>query len=93
MIFIINTLRTKYNNLAKLLFTDADTLVYEIETNGVHEDFNEDQDLFDFSDYPKDSKFLILSKKKLLAKSKMNLTEKLLLSLLDKSQQCILWLI
>ena len=93
MIFIINTLRTKYNNLAKLLFTDADTLVYEIETNAVHEDFNEDQDLFDFSDYPKDSKFLILSKKKLLAKSKMNLTEKLLLSLLDKSQQCILWLI
>ena len=36
------------------MFTDADSLVYEIETNGVYEDFFEDKDLFDFSDYSKD---------------------------------------
>ena len=38
------------------MFTDADSLVYEIETNDVYEDFFEDKDKFDFSDYPKDWK-------------------------------------
>ena len=38
------------------MFTDADSLVYEIETNDVYEDFFEDEDMFDFSDYPKDWK-------------------------------------
>ena len=38
------------------MFTDADSLVYEIETNDVYEDFFEDKDMFDFSDYPKDWK-------------------------------------
>ena len=38
------------------MFTDADSLVYEIETNDVYEDFFEDKDMFDFSDYPKDCK-------------------------------------
>ena len=39
---------------AGFLFTDADSLVYEI---GV-EDFHEGRCLFDFSDYSRDSKFL-----------------------------------
>ena len=29
----------KYNNRVKLLFTEIDSLVYEIETNDVYEDF------------------------------------------------------
>ena len=37
---------------AKLLFTDTDSLVYEIKTEDVYEDFHEDKNLFDFSDYP-----------------------------------------
>ena len=41
---------------AKSLFTDTDSLVYEIETEDVYEDFYEDNDLFDFSDYPQNSK-------------------------------------
>ena len=39
------------------MFTDTDSLVYEIETNNVCEDFYEDRSLFDFSDYPENSKF------------------------------------
>ena len=39
-----------------LLFTNTDSLVYEIETNEVYEDFYEDEILFNFSDYPGDSK-------------------------------------
>ena len=37
---------------AKLLFTDTDSLVYEIKTEDICEDFYLDNDLFDFSDYP-----------------------------------------
>ena len=36
---------------AKLLFTDTGSLVYEIKTKDVYEDFYLDKDLFDFSDY------------------------------------------
>ena len=37
---------------AKLLFTDTDSLVYEVKTADVYEEFYEDKILFDFSDYP-----------------------------------------
>ena len=48
----------KRKSSAKLLFTDTDSLVYETETDDVYEDFYEDKNLFDSSDYPRD--FLIL---------------------------------
>ena len=37
---------------AKLLFTNKDSLVYEIKTEDVYEDLYEDKNYFDFSDYP-----------------------------------------
>ena len=61
-----NYIKRKCN--ANLLCTDADSLVYEIEINDVYEDFYEDKDLFDFSDYQKDSSFFILSIKGLFQK-------------------------
>ena len=42
---------------AKLLFTDTDSLIHEIKTEDVYEDFYQDKNLFDFSEYPLDSKF------------------------------------
>ena len=42
---------------AKLLFTDTDSLLYEIKTEDVYEDFSKEKSLFDFSDYPQDSIF------------------------------------
>ena len=41
----------KNNFDAKLLFTDTDSLVYEIKGEDLYEDFYEDKNLFDFSDY------------------------------------------
>ena len=35
----------------------ADSLFYEIKTDGVYGDFHQDKHLFDLSNYPKDSKF------------------------------------
>ena len=53
---------------AKLLFTDTDSLAYEIKTEDVYEDFYKYKHLFDFSDYPSDLKFFDSARKKLLAK-------------------------
>ena len=55
---------------AKLLFTDTDSLVYEINGDNVYEECFKDKDLFDFSGYPKDSVYYDISNKKLLGKMK-----------------------
>ena len=49
----------KYNNKAKLLFTDTDSLAYEMQTNDVYQDFWNGKNKFDNSNYSKDSKFYI----------------------------------
>ena len=66
--FHYNYIKRKYN--ANLLFTDRHSLVYEIKTNDVYKDFYEDNDLFDFSDYPKDSTVFDLVNKKVISKMK-----------------------
>ena len=55
---------------AKLLFTDTDSLLYEIETEDVYENFYGDKNLFDFSDYPLNSKFFHPANKKVIGKMK-----------------------
>ena len=55
---------------AKLLFTDTDSLVYEIKTEDVYEDFYNDKNLFGFSDYSLDSKFFDPANKKVTVKMK-----------------------
>ena len=43
----------KYNSKAQLLFTDTDSLMYEIKTKDFYKDINPDvQDKFDTSDFP-----------------------------------------
>ena len=50
--FHYNYIKRKFG--PNLLVTDTNSLVYEIETNDVYEDFYEEKDLFDLSDYSKD---------------------------------------
>ena len=52
------------------MFADADSLVYETETEDVYQDFYKDKDLFDFSDYPQDSKFFDSVNKQVIGKMK-----------------------
>ena len=48
-----NYIRQKYGDKAKLLFTDTDSLMYEIETEDFYKDISKDvKDRFDTSDYP-----------------------------------------
>ena len=51
--FHFNYIKPKYGNKAKLLFTDTDSLMYEIETEDFFKDISGDvKDRFDTSDYP-----------------------------------------
>ena len=50
--FHYNYIKKKYNDRAKVLFTDTDSLTYEIEAEDIYKDFWNDKDMFDNSDYP-----------------------------------------
>ena len=60
----------KKNFDAELLFTDTDSLTYEIKSKNVYEEFFKWKDLFDFSNYSKDSKFFNETNKKVIGKTK-----------------------
>ena len=53
-----------------MLFTDTDSLAYQIKSENVYEDFFKLKDLFDFSNYSKDSKFYDGDNKKAIGKMK-----------------------
>ena len=68
--FHYNYVKSRYNNKAKLLFTDTDSLCYEIETKDIYKELWEDKQLFDNSDYPKDSLYFSVENEKVIGKFK-----------------------
>ena len=68
--FHYNYIKDKYGDKAKLLFTDTDSLTYEIEINDVYQDFWNDKDKFDNSDYPQNSPFHYKENEKVIGKFK-----------------------
>ena len=55
---------------AELLFTETDSLTYEIKLKDVYEEFFKHKHLFDFSNYPEDSKIFDPTNKKVIGKMK-----------------------
>ena len=49
----------QYKFSTRLLFTDTDSLVYEIKKVDIYEDFYQDKDLFHFSEYSSNSELLV----------------------------------
>ena len=60
----------KKNFDAELLFTDTDSLTYEIKSENVYEEFFKWKDSFDFSNYSKDSRFFDETNQKVNRKTK-----------------------
>ena len=68
--FHYNYIKEKYGNNARLLFTDTDSLTYDIKTDDLYKDFWADEDKFDFSNYEKTSDFYDTKNKKVIGKMK-----------------------
>ena len=68
--FHYNYIKQKYDSKAKLLFTDTDSLTFEIQTEDVYKDFWRDKERFDNSDYNKESPFYNTANKKVIGKFK-----------------------
>ena len=68
--FHYNYIKNKYGNKAKLLFTDTDSLTYEIEAEDVYREFWNDKNRFDNSDYPESSPYFNKTNKKVIGKFK-----------------------
>ena len=66
--FQYNFIKKKFD--AELLFTDTDSLTYEIKSENVYEKFFKCKDLSDFSNYSKDSKLFDKTNKKVIGKMK-----------------------
>ena len=66
--FHYNFIKNNFN--AELLFTDTDSLTYEIKSENVYKEFFKWKDLFDFSNYSKDYKFYDDANKKVIGKMK-----------------------
>ena len=60
----------KKNFSAELLFTDTDSLTYEIKSENIYKDLYKRKDLFDFSNYSKYSTFYDDTNKKVIGKIK-----------------------
>jgi len=55
---------------AKLLFTDTDSLYYNNQTEDLEKELFMHKELFDYSDYPKDSPYYDITNKKVVGKFK-----------------------
>ena len=66
--FHYNFIKNNFN--AELLFTNTDSLTYEIKSENVYKKFFKRKDLFDFSNYLKDSEFSDETDKKVIGKIK-----------------------
>ena len=68
--FHYNNIKKKYGDRAKLLFTNTDSLTYEIEAEDIYNDFCNDKDMFDNSDYPENSPYHYNANKNFIGKFK-----------------------
>eukprot|EP00795_Rhopilema_esculentum_P004982 gene4982-21327_t len=59
-----NYIKKKYGAKAKMFFTATDSLTYEIEAEDVYQDYFNDKNKFDNSDYPESSPFFDQTNKK-----------------------------
>ena len=55
--FHYNYIKNNYGDKSEMLMTDTDSHMYKIKAENIYEALYKDKELFDFSNYPKDSKY------------------------------------
>ena len=55
--FHYDYIKNKYDNKSNLLFTDTDNLMYEVKTEVIYEDFSNNLEMLDLSNYLTKSKY------------------------------------
>jgi len=68
--FWYNQITAAYGNKASLLYTDTDSLLFQVETEDVYADRRKSVEDYDFSDYPKDHPCYSTENKKVVGKLK-----------------------
>ena len=63
-------IKNKYGHKSELLFTDTDSLMYEIKTEDVYKNFNSNKEMLDYSQYSIKSKYYDDSNKLVIGKMK-----------------------
>ena len=76
--FWYDHLKVKYGDKIKLIYTDTDSFVIEVETDDIYKDMYDDKHLYDFSDYPKDHPNYSLNNKKVYGIFKDELNGKMI---------------
>ena len=70
MEFHYNFIKKNYQERAKLILSDTDSFMYEIQTEDVYQDFFKAKEYFDFSSYPVTSPFFDKTNAKVVGKFK-----------------------
>ena len=86
--FHYNYIKRKYPDLT-LLFTDIDSLTYQIQMVNVHKDFYADKQLLDFSRWDKESLFHNDENKKVIGKMKDELNGEIMEEFVGLRAKCI----
>ena len=76
--FWYDYLKVKYGNKIKLIYTDTDSFVIEVETDYIYKDMYEDGHLYDFSEYNKNHPNFSLTNKKVYGIFKDDLNGKII---------------
>ena len=68
--FHYDYIKNKYDNKSKIFFTDTDSVMYEIKTENVSEDFSSNKEMLDSSNYSTKSKYYDSLNKLVIGKMK-----------------------
>ena len=68
--FFYNRLKAKYGHKCRLVYTDTDSLILDIQTEDVYKDMQQESWAYDTSNYPKDHPLYSATNKKVLGKMK-----------------------
>ena len=58
--FHYDYIKNKCGNNSRLLFTDTDSVMYKIKNGNVYEDFGNNKEMFEFSNYSTKSKYFLI---------------------------------